>query len=168
MGSEGGSRKCVSCGREIPMDANVCQYCGHDYRVQVGPAVPKEKSALSLIAGILILISGIVGLAMGGILMVAAAAVSEGTEELGDWGLGDIGAAGDWLTDALLVCGAIVIIISLIVVLGGVFGIMRKHWGFVIVGGVLGLLFTWPLYFVGGICALVGLILAAVSKKDFD
>lgn len=168
MGTEGGSRKCVSCGREIPMDANVCQYCGHDYRVQAGPAVPKEKSALSLIAGILILISGIVGLAMGGILLVAAGAVSEGTDDLSEWGLGNVGDMGDWLTDALLVCGAIVIIVSLIVVLGGVFGIMRKHWGLVIVGGVLGLLFTWPLYFVGGICALVGLILAAVSKKDFD
>lgn len=168
MGSEGGSRKCVSCGREIPMDANVCQYCGHDYRAQAGPAVPKEKSMLSLVGGILILVSGIVGLAMGGVFIIAADAVSEGTDELADWGLGDVGDVGDWLTDVLLVCGGIMIVIALIVVLGGVFGIMRKHWGLVIVGGVLGLLFTWPLYFIGSVCALVGLILVAVSKKDFD
>lgn len=167
MGSEGGSRKCVSCGREIPMDANVCQYCGHDYRVQAGPAMPKEKSALSLIGGVLILISGIVGLALGGVFIIAADAVSEGTGELADWGVGDVSGMGDWLTDLLLVCGAIVIILALIVVLAGVFGIMRKHWGLVIVGGVLGLFF-FPLYFIGSICALVGLILVAVSKKDFD
>jgi len=168
MGSEGGSRKCVSCGREIPMDANVCQYCGHDYRVQAGPAVPKEKSALSLIGGILVLIAGIVGFITGGIFLIAADAVSEGTEELSDWGIGDIGGAGDWLSDILMVCGAIYIIVSLIVVLGGVFGVMRKHWGLVIAGAVLGLLFMWPLYFVGSVCALVGLILVAVSKQDFD
>jgi len=58
--------------------------------------------------------------------------------------------------------------VSLIVVLGGVFGVMRKHWGLVIAGAVLGLLFMWPLYFVGSVLALVGLILVAVSKKDFD
>lgn len=27
-----GSRFCVSCGRAIQFDANVCPYCGHDYR----------------------------------------------------------------------------------------------------------------------------------------
>lgn len=166
MGSEGGSRRCVSCGRDIPMDANVCQYCGHDYRVQAAPAGPKEKSVLSLVGGILILIAGIVGLALGGIFIIAAGAVSEGTGELSDWGV-DVSGMGDWLSGILLVCGAIVIVLALIVVLGGVFGIMRKHWGLVIVGGVLGLFF-FPLYFIGTICALVGLILVAVSKKDFE
>jgi hypothetical protein len=28
-------RNCVSCGRTISWDANVCPYCGHDYRAQV-------------------------------------------------------------------------------------------------------------------------------------
>jgi predicted RNA-binding Zn-ribbon protein involved in translation (DUF1610 family) len=28
-------RNCVSCGRSISWDANVCPYCGHDYRAQV-------------------------------------------------------------------------------------------------------------------------------------
>lgn len=30
-----GTRNCVQCGRAIAWDANVCQYCGHDYRVQM-------------------------------------------------------------------------------------------------------------------------------------
>lgn len=25
-------RMCVKCGRNIPFDANLCPYCGHDYR----------------------------------------------------------------------------------------------------------------------------------------
>jgi len=160
MGSEGGSRKCVSCGREIPMDANVCQYCGHDYRVQAGPAVPKEKSALSLIGGILILIAGLMGLALGGIM------IAIDVDQLADYGV-DVAGIGDMIEDILTVCGAIFIVLGLIAVVGGFFGVMRKHWGIVILGGVLGLFVLGP-YMLGSLFALIGLILVAVSKKDFD
>lgn len=27
-------RRCMGCGRPIPWNANVCQYCGHDFRVR--------------------------------------------------------------------------------------------------------------------------------------
>lgn len=30
-----GTRNCTGCGRAISWDANVCPYCGHDYRVQM-------------------------------------------------------------------------------------------------------------------------------------
>lgn len=162
MGSEGGSRKCVSCGRDIPMDANVCQYCGHDYRVQAGPAVPKEKSALSIVGGVLILLAGIMGLILGAIFLMAAGEV----DTLGDWGV-DVAGATDWLEDILTVCGIIFIVLGLIAVLGGVFGVMRKHWGIVLLGGILGLFCIGP-YMLASVFALIGLILVAVSKKDFD
>lgn len=33
------ARNCISCGRSIAWDANVCPYCGHDFRsVMAGPA----------------------------------------------------------------------------------------------------------------------------------
>lgn len=36
--SPSGTRNCVACGRAIAWDANVCPYCGHDYRVAMaGP-----------------------------------------------------------------------------------------------------------------------------------
>jgi len=144
------------------MDANVCQYCGHDYRMQAAPAAPAEKSILSLVGGILILIAGIMGLALGAIFIVAANSV----DTLTDWGI-DVAGVGDILSDILTVCGAIVIILSLIVVLGGFFGVMRKHWGLAILGGVLGLFIIGP-YFLASIFALIGLILVAVAKKDFN
>lgn len=38
------ARNCVSCGRSIAWDANVCPYCGHDFRAAMaGPAVSGEK-----------------------------------------------------------------------------------------------------------------------------
>ena len=27
-------RYCPSCGRSIPMDANLCPYCGNDFRIK--------------------------------------------------------------------------------------------------------------------------------------
>lgn len=55
------SRNCVSCGRTIAWDANVCQYCGHDYRVvMAGPlTVARKESSLPIIGGILILVGGL-------------------------------------------------------------------------------------------------------------
>lgn len=39
-----GTRNCVSCGRAISWDANVCPYCGHDYRIAMaGPGQAPER-----------------------------------------------------------------------------------------------------------------------------
>jgi hypothetical protein len=159
--NEGKTRNCVSCGRAIAWDANVCQYCGHDFRAPAA-APPHEKTVLSIVGGILILIAGIMGLAMGAIFIVA----SDNVDTLTDWGV-DVAGVGDMVSDILLACGIIVIVLAIIVLLGGFFGVMRKHWGLVILGGVLGLLLIGP-YMLASIFSLIGLILVAVSKKDFD
>jgi len=164
MTSAGGTtRNCVKCGKSIAFDANVCPYCGHDYRaVMAGPAAaPHEKGMLSLVGGIMILISGIIGLAIGGLLLAI------NTSDFDQFGLGSIGGLDDTLHNILLVCGAIFVILGLIAVVGGFFGIRRQHFGLVILGGVLGL-FTIGPYGLGSLLALVGLILVAVGKKDFD
>jgi len=154
------TRNCVGCGRAIPWDANVCQYCGHDYRVQAGPAKPAEKSMLSLIGGILILLAGIMGVVIGGIM------IAIDVEDLDQWGV-DVAGVTDLIDDILTICGAILLIFGLIAIMGGAFGVMRKHFGLVILGGVFGLLCLGP-YALGSLFALIGLILVAVSKKDFD
>ncbi|OGS41479.1 MAG: hypothetical protein A3K67_04085 [Euryarchaeota archaeon RBG_16_62_10] len=35
------TRSCVGCGRAIAWDANVCPYCGHDYRMAMAPPVAR-------------------------------------------------------------------------------------------------------------------------------
>ncbi len=37
------TRNCVSCGRTIAWDANVCQFCGHDYRAQMAGPQPAAR-----------------------------------------------------------------------------------------------------------------------------
>jgi len=153
------TRNCVSCGRQIAWDANVCQYCGHDFRAEAKTA-KHEKGFLSLVGGVFILIAGLMGIFAGVILLTIS------LDDLDQYGI-DVAGAVDMLEDILKICGAIWLIFGLIALMGGVFGIMRKHFALVILGGVFGLLCLGP-YALGSILALIGLILVAVARKDFD
>ena len=141
------TRNCVSCGRAIPWDANVCQYCGHDFRAQA-QAPAKKKGVLPVVGGVLVIIAGLVEIISGGFLV-------SGGEFVGGYDLGT--GVGDILT----ACGVIWIILGLVAILGGIFAVMRKHFGLAILGAILGL---------GGyfIFALIGIILIAVGRDDFD
>ena len=102
MTSGSGTRQCVSCGRSIAFDANVCQYCGHDYRAGApGTAPAKKKTALPMVGGILIIIAGILEL-LTGVLMISGGSL---LIDFGDiWDFGDI----------FVICGAIWAIIGLV------------------------------------------------------
>ena len=62
----GGMRNCVGCGRSISWDANVCPYCGRDYRV-VMSAQPQQKisEGIKIVFYILSFLIWIVGLIIG-------------------------------------------------------------------------------------------------------
>jgi hypothetical protein len=127
-------------------DANVCPYCGHDYRVAMaGPAPQKKESAMPVIGGILIIIGAIIE------LIVGVALAAGGTFFLGL----SFGTSG-----VLIACGAILVIVAIIALLGGIFAIQRKNFGFAVVGGILSL----GGWFIPG---LIGLILVAISKDEF-
>lgn len=139
------TRNCVSCGRAISWDANVCPYCGHDFRM-AGAAAPKKQSAMPTIGGILIIIAGLLEIVTGGILITGGTALFDVT----------LGVSG-----ILAVCGAIFVLLGLIALLGGIFALQRKHFGLAVLGGILGL----GGYFLLG---LIGLILIAVSRDEFS
>jgi len=106
---------------------------------------------LPVAGGALTLVSGILAIIQGGLVASGA----------GFFGVGLIPG----LSEALVICGSIFIIFGLIAVLGGVMGVMRKMWGLCLVGGIFGLLGIG--FGLGSILGLVGLILTAISRKDF-
>jgi len=140
------TRNCVSCGRAIAWDANVCPYCGKDYRAQVAAAAPR-KTMMPTIGGILILLSGIYELAMGALLATESTALLPVT-----FGLSGI----------FVVCGVIVVLIGLFAILGGWFAIQRKNHTMAVLGGVASLLGLYV------IIPLIGLVLVLVSKEEFE
>jgi len=121
---------------------------------------PKKKTAMPVIGGVLILIAGIMGLATGGIMLAID------VDDLNQYGL-DVAGVDDMLEDILTVCGIIFVIFGILAVLGGLFGVMRKHWGLAILGGVIGLFVLGP-WMLGSLFSLIGLILVAVSKGEFE
>lgn len=50
-------RNCVACGRQISNDANVCPYCGHDFRtVMAGPSAGTGKKTFQGSLAVLIIL----------------------------------------------------------------------------------------------------------------
>jgi len=143
-GTGGTTRNCVSCGRSIEWNANVCPYCGHDYRMQAYGQPVKKETAMPTIGGVLILIAGLIELA-GGAILIGGSTFFISL---------DFGGA------ALAICGIVIAVIGVIALLGGVFAIQRKHFGLAILGGIVGL----GGWFIPG---LIGLILVALSKDEF-
>ncbi len=147
------ARHCVSCGKEISNDANVCQHCGHDYRVPVVGVASTKKTALPVVGGVLILIGALLEVLMG-LALVGSIGALDSIMIVDVEGI-------DAFQDMVTACGIIWLIMGLIGVLGGIFGVMRKHYGLAILGGV----FALPGF---GIFALIGIILVAVSKREFS
>lgn len=113
--------------------------------------MPQERTALPIAGGALLLVAGILGIIQWGwVFAVGAAALGFGIPGL---------------AETVAICGALGIIFSLIALVGGVFAIQRKMWGLGVAGGILGL-FTLG-FVIGSILALIGLILVAVSRKEF-
>jgi uncharacterized protein (DUF983 family) len=134
----------VKCGRTIAWDANVCQFCGYDYRTANAPAAPKE-TVKPIIGGVLIILGALVELYVGYVLAWTGEAFSGITFGMSDF---------------LTVCGAIVLLLGIVALLGGVLSIMRKVYGLAILGGILSI--------PGGVIpGLVGLILVAMSHEEF-
>jgi len=166
MASEGSGqagqivRNCISCGRAIDFNANVCPYCGYDYRVpmMMGPP-PVRKSGTPVAGGVLVIIAGILALANGLLFLAFSTADLTGISLPPEVSLEDI-------ESIVRVCGVIEVIFGFVAILGGIFAIQRKHFGLAILGSVLGMLglgFT-----IGGLLGLIGLILVAVSRKEFE
>jgi hypothetical protein len=135
------TRNCVSCGRTISWDANVCPYCGHDYRGTMAGVPQKKETAMPTIGGILIILASLVYLVGGGI-------VTAGSSFFITMG----GGAG-------VICGVGLLVLGIISFLGGIFAIQRKNFAIALIGGI---------FVVITVIGLIGLILVAVSKDEFS
>jgi hypothetical protein len=108
-----------------------------------GAPPQKKESVMPLIGGILILLVGIGYLALGGVIAAAGSSVLwmdfEGSE-------------------FAVVCGVVVLLIGVMVLLGGIFALQRRHFGLALLGAI----FALP-----SILGIIGLILIVVSKDEF-
>ena len=111
---------------------------------------PKPRSAKPVAGGILTLLGGLITV---GVFGFSAALITSMLEGYG-FGL-DIANLG------LGTCLLIPIIFGILAIVGGIVACMRKLWGLALIGSILGL------FGPGFIFCLIGLILIAISRKEF-
>ena len=146
MQSSGASstRNCVSCGRSIAWDANVCPYCGHDFRaVMAGAPQQKQETVMPVLGGVFILLPSLAYLLLGAV--VAAGSTIALPFSLGGSAIG-------------VVCGVILLILGVVGLMGAINAIQRKDYAFAIVGGIV---------VIPTLLGLIGFILVLMSKSEF-
>jgi DNA-directed RNA polymerase subunit RPC12/RpoP len=139
-------RVCLGCGRQIPVTAYACQYCGKPVFQQ-----PKPQTNYGTVGGIFCILSGVLGLITGVVIMV-----------FGFMLFNLFGAS------YVVVCGVIMVIFSLIAILGGIFAIQRRSYPMAIVGSIFALLVGFPAFFIGFIFGIIALIFVILAKHEFD
>ena len=118
-----------------------------------------NRSYKPIIAGILLLIAGILGM----YTWISASFFNIDPTIIEQSGI-DITI--EQIESILGVCTVIGFIVSIFPILGGILSFKRKSWGFCIVLSILGL-FTIGPFLISSILAFIGLILIAISKNEF-
>lgn len=135
----------MSCGRSIAFDANVCPFCGHDYRPQaMAPVMQKKDSALPVVGGIFLIIISLIYLGLGGIIAAGSTVAMGVTLGGSGWGIA---------------CGALILVLGVLVLLGGIFAIQKKHWAIALIACI----FTLP-----SVLGIVAIVLIAISRDSFE
>jgi len=121
----------------------------------------RHKSLIPVAGGALVLVAGILALVMGAFYLAMDV---QDIENSGVTIPPEI--SEEDLQTVLTVCGALCVVFGILAIVGGYFALIRKHFGLGIVGGIFGIL---GLGFVfGSVLALIGLILIAVGRREFD
>jgi hypothetical protein len=122
---------------------------------------PRQPSSKPLIAGILLIIAGLLG------LFTWSSALAMDSSIIQNVLPADSPITVEQLQSFLTTCGIIGAVLSIFTLAGGIVTIKRKAWGLAVIGGVLGLFTIGPML-LGSVLSLIGLILVAISRKDFQ
>lgn len=137
-----GTGFCPTCGAATTPLTDICPKCGN--RV-VGKSGHTWKPT---VAGILDIISGVFGLVIGGIFMLVP------YEPVSYY------PYYDYYEEDIAV-GAILFMVGIVALIGGMFALRRKVWGLALAGSIFAL-------FCGGILGLLAIIWTAMAKTEFE
>jgi hypothetical protein len=146
-------------------EANVCPYCGKDYRQPAPGMMPmapaaKPKTLLPILAGVFSMITGALGLITAVMLMTLTDYINT---LIGGYSIGfDV-------SGIVMLLALIGVLFSVMVLISGIFAAQRSHFGFAIIGAIIGMILVGPFtyWFLGVIFGLIAIILLAVSHKEF-
>ena len=112
-------------------------------------------------AGILTIIAGCLGITVGALLTLVAVPLGLGgaiagiLDEAGIWG----GLLGG-LAGMLGMIGASIIGVGIVAIIGGIYALKRRIWGFALAGAILATMCSTPL-------GVLAIIFVSMGKKEF-
>jgi len=126
-----------------------------------------NKSSMPMIAGVLLIVSGIIALVFWISAVMMDVSAVESIIDISQLQQMDPTITPEQLKELLTLCGTIGAIIAVFPILGGILSLKRKLWGVALAGGLLGL-FTMGPFLASSILSLIGLILIGISRKEFQ
>jgi len=173
-----GAEKCGRCGtaimdlrrdKELSPEASIPQTALNRPAFSAPPALgpsradptkgwqappPVRKSSVSILAGVFIVIGGIISSVVGLLYLMVSSMISQ------------IGV-GFGVATTVGVCGAIELAFGMLAIVGGIFAFMRKKFALAIVGAIFCMLSVGFIY-SSLVLGMIGLILLVISRSDFD
>lgn len=143
--------ECPYCRAQISIYEQRCHECGN---YLIGPETDISQPVTrrgTTAGGVLLILSGVLGLYSAAVLLLAGSMMVD----LGQYG-GDVTCCG--FVEVLFAFGAIA---------AGVFALKGSNFTLCILGGIMALFTVGPL-FAGSILGLIGLIMVATNKENFD
>jgi hypothetical protein len=114
-----------------------------------------ERTSKPTTAGILNIISGVLGILGSFFFIIAFSAVSTfmGTPEMA--------GVPEFVPGIILVMGVPIFLISVLALVGGIFGVQRKYWGWSLAGSIGAIIVFLPL-------GIASTVLVSQSKGEFE
>ncbi|MFC1955726.1 hypothetical protein ACFLVE_02915 [Chloroflexota bacterium] len=114
-----------------------------------------EKTKKPTVAGVFLIITGALGI-LGAIGSFIGFSVVSGC-----WGIPGMGAIPAFVPSIVLGSGIFILIVGALALIGGIFAVQRKQWGWALAGSIAAI---FPLIILG----IPAVILVAISKNEFE
>lgn len=136
---------------------------------------PSKKISKTTIAGFLLIIAGLMAfISFLQLVTIDDLTIQSSYDILrSQFSQFNVNITQEQLKQSFIMCGTTGIILAVFSILGGILSLKRKIWGFALVAGMplafIGLIVpSFSLFFISGILALIGVLLIAFSRKEFQ
>jgi ribosomal protein L40E len=171
---------CTTCGAGNPEGADLCNSCHTPLRELIEDNLPADlpaeecvhwsegpsspgRTAMVLVAGILILMAGVLGIAQS--VLSLSPALGGGFLDAYENAVPGASTTGD-LLDQYMLLQVCVFVFGVIAIFGSMFALNQSRFDMSIVGAVSGILAIGLLF--GAFLSLVALIVLLTSRRHFD
>jgi len=114
-----------------------------------------EKTSKPTVAGVLNIIVGAIG------ILVAISSFIGFSVVGGAWNIPGMGAIPGFVPSIILSTAIVTLIIAILVLVGGIFAVQRKSWGWALTGSIAAIFAFLPI-------GIATTILVATSKNEFE